>query len=236
MLDAHLHIKDEKFLHFLIDQQIEALINIASLEEFQKLKPYLDLPNLHYSVGIHPWNVMNDDLDNMTALLKQAPIIGEIGLDSVWCDCNLNQQKIQFEKQLKLAYESKKKVILHTKGEEATILPYLKKYPNTYLIHWYSCMDHLKEYIDLDCYFTIGPDLNDPAIIQIIQQVDLHRLLIESDGISAIAWVKNKPAISIDEYLPTLQESVKKIAEIKNVPYQDVLAILHQNFKNFIHF
>ena len=34
-------------------------------------------------------------------LLKNAPIIGEIGMDSVWCDVDLKIQKEVFEKQLR---------------------------------------------------------------------------------------------------------------------------------------
>ena len=57
----------------------------------------------------------------MLPLLKQASIIGEIGMDSVWCDVDLEIQKEVFEKQLQLAKEWDKPVILHTKGQEKTI-------------------------------------------------------------------------------------------------------------------
>ncbi len=44
----------------------------------------------------------------MLPLLKKAPIIGEIGMDSVWCDLDLNIQKEVFEKQrLQLAHALK---------------------------------------------------------------------------------------------------------------------------------
>ena len=236
LLDAHLHVREENFLQFLIEQKIEALINIANPIEFQKINPYLKHPNLHYSVGIHPWNVEKQSWNEMLPLLENTPIIGEIGLDSVWCDCDMKLQKLLFEKQLAYACQTKKKVILHTKGEEEQILTYLKRYPNTYLVHWYSCMDHLKEYIELGCYFTVGPNLSYPAILQVIQQVNLDHLLIESDGLSAIAWAKGVPYVSLEEYLSTLQASIEKIALLKQCSSNEVLAALHQNFKKFIHF
>ena len=61
------------------------------------------------------------------------------------------------------------------------------------MVHWYSCEDYIKDYMDLDCYFTIGPSLyKDKAVEQVAKTISLQRLLIESDGLDALAWCEGR--------------------------------------------
>lgn len=95
----------------------------------------------------------------MEPWLLKASVIGEIGLDSVWCSVPLSVQEKAFCAQLELASAMKKPVVLHTKGQEKHIARLIRAYPNTYLVHWYSGEEGLSDFLDLDCYFTIGPDV-----------------------------------------------------------------------------
>ena len=155
--------------------------------------------HLFYSCGVHPWNASLDTLNSMFPLLKKAPIIGEIGMDSVWCDVDLKIQKEVFEKQLQLAQALNKPVILHTKGQEKMILELIRKYPNTYIVHWYGCMDYVKEYDEVVSYFTIGPSIGkEEEVTHLVKQISMDKLLMESDGIEA---VKCKTVIELSFYL-----------------------------------
>ena len=139
--------------------------------------------------GLHPWHAAAYSLEEMLPYLTAAPIIGEIGMDSVWCDIPLALQEEVFRAQLRLACEQNKPVILHTKGQERQIASILKEYPNHYLVHWYSSEEAPDDYLALDCYFSIGPDVWwNPAVQQTAVLIPQNRLLIETDGLEAVRW------------------------------------------------
>ena len=185
---------------------------------------------MFYSCGVHPWNASLDIFESMLPLLKKAPIIGEIGMDSVWCDVDLKIQKEVFEKQLQLAQALNKPVILHTKGQEKTILELIRKYPNTYVVHWYGCMDYVKEYDEVVSYFTIGPSIGkEEEVTHLVKQVSMDKLLMESDGIEAVKW-----AIDSDDYIAALKNEITMVASLKNQSYSEVERILDQNFSKLI--
>lgn len=166
----------------------------------------------------------------MFPLLKNAPIIGEIGMDSVWCDVDLKIQKEVFEKQLQFAQALNKPVILHTKGQEKTILELIRKYPNTYVEHWYGCMDYVKEYDEVVSYFTIGPSIGkEEEVTHLVKQISMDKLLMESDGIEAVKW-----AIDSDDYLAALKNEITMVALLKNQSYSEVESILDHNFSKLI--
>lgn len=233
-IDAHVHVNNDVFMNFLVEQNVEAIINVSTLEEYEYIKPYLNYKNIHYSAGIHPWSTDKNSWEIMEPILNKCEIIGEIGMDNVWCKLSLEKQKKVFVKQLEYASKTKKSVILHTKGQEKEILECIKKYPNIYLVHWYSCMEYLEDYINLGCYFTVGPDLNDPAVQQVIEKVDLNHLLIESDGLSAIAWAKGKDEITLEEYDQTMHETIVCIARVKNKTLNDVKQEMYCNLRAFL--
>ena len=110
-------------------------------------------------------------------------------MDSVWCQVPLKIQEEKFRQQLELAEKAGKPVILHTKGQEKQVASIIRQYPNRYLVHWYSCEDYLEEYLDLDCWFSVGPDVWwNPAVQKVAGVVPLDRLLVETDGLAAVRW------------------------------------------------
>lgn len=225
MHDAHYHYSKE-INQLQNEYGIYGICNVANKEEYE----IVNRQNLFYSCGVHPWNASLDTLELMLPLLKQASIIGEIGMDSVWCDVDLEIQKEVFEKQLQLAKEWDKSVILHTKGQEKTILDLIRKYPNTYVVHWYGCMDYVKEYDEVVSYFTIGPSIGkEEEVTHLVKQVSIDKLLMESDGIEAVKW-----AIDSDNYIAALKNEITQVAQLKNKTYSEVESILDQNFSKLI--
>lgn len=234
MIDAHTHVNQLTYIHDLVNHSIEAIINVSSYQEYLFLKPYFKYPHLHFSYGIHPWHVNETKWNEFEPLFKDASIIGEIGMDNVWCDTPIEIQKEVFEKQLQKAKQRKLPTILHTKGQEKEVLSMIKKYPNKYLVHWYSCLRYLEDYIKLDCYFTVGPNLDDPAVKQVVESVPLNRLLIESDGLSSIAWVKGKDKISFEKYMSTLNDTLIYISLVKNKSIHEVEKMIQDNLHDFL--
>lgn len=232
--DAHIHL-DKRLKTILLKHEIPAIINCATPSECEEAitlcKKY---PYLSYSCGVHPWDVDTITLDQMMPYMIEAKIIGEIGMDNVWCKQDRNIQLQVFQKQLIYASTYKKPVILHTKGEEKTIIDLIKKYPNTYLVHWYSCINYLQEYKELDCYFSVGPDVHfDMSVQQVVKEIQLDHLLIESDGISAIEWALGP--IKNEEYQSVLFKTLAYIADIKHLNINNAQAQIEKNYQTLLH-
>ena len=201
--------------------------------------------------GLHPWYADQWKVEDMMPYLEKCQVIGEIGMDSLWCNVPLKRQKEVLEKQLQIAAEWKKPVVLHTKDQEREILELIKKYPNTYLVHWYSADHDLDGYLDLECYFSVGPDVIwNPAVQQVAKRVPENRILLETDGMDAVKWAweegqKNQNyAIEEQENLQETTQSQQKAisvrsalyetahmaAKLRNVPIETLIAQTTDNF------
>jgi len=186
--DAHTHIgtEDER-----LEREAEGIVSLVCAstpreagEIFSHRGRYL-IP----TCGVHPWYVKERGLGSMEPWMGRCPVIGEIGMDSVWCSVPLDLQEDVFRRQLGMACCQKKPVILHTKGQEEEIARIIREYPNRYLVHWYSCEKYLEEYLDQDCYFSIGPDVWwNQTVMEVVRKVPGNRLLLETDGLEAVKW------------------------------------------------
>ena len=225
MHDAHAHFSQE-IVDLQSQHQIPSLYSVDSPKQLQIIQEH----GLDYSIGVHPWNASIQFLEEMMPLLENAQIIGEIGMDSVWCDNDLNVQKEVFTRQIAYAASAHKPVVLHSKGQEKEILDILRQYPNTYFVHWYSCLDYVDDYNEVASYFSVGPSIGkDEAVTQLVKRIPIEKLLLESDGIDAIEW-----AIQSRDYLGALQHTIETIAQIKSLSIAETEMILDQNFKRLM--
>ncbi len=170
LCDAHAHLGNDTEWEERTGKGILSLICATGPEEAGKLFSRLEwlkgravIP----TAGLHPWYADQYTVQDMEPYIRRCPVVGEIGMDSVWCQVPLPVQERVFREQLAMACSLKKPVVLHTKGQEKAIASILKEYPNRYLVHWYSCEEYLEEYLALDCYFSVGPDAWwNPAVAQ----------------------------------------------------------------------
>lgn len=188
MIDAHIHL-DKRVLDY---HNIIKVYNIGSLEEYSFYQRQFN--GELYSIGVHPWDSNKKNLwSELKKFSKKASYIGEIGMDNVWCNINEGIQESVFREQLFYASKHNKSVILHTKGKEEHIANIISEYKNIYIVHWFTDDNSIQSYIDLDCYFTIGPAvLIDDTIKQILPYIPLNRVLVESDGLKALEWLFKK--------------------------------------------
>ena len=193
LTDAHAHIGTEDEIRERIRDGIPSLICAGSPREAEKLKGLFNRFEAHPAIipaaGLHPWNSDKYRAEKMFPFIEEWPVMGEIGMDALWCDVPLKIQKEAFECQLDFAVKRRRPVVLHTKAQEAEIAGIIRRYPNRYLVHWYSCGQHLEQYLAQDCYVSIGPDaVWNPVVQKIAGQVPEDRLLIETDGLGAVKW------------------------------------------------
>lgn len=233
--DAHSHLNDLPFFQIQQEQFDLVVINCDSPAEFRKNKKLIyDHSSFVLSAGIHPWKADQITTQEIEPILRQVSIIGEIGLDNVWCDVPLEKQTDVFLWQLDYAATHKKPVILHTKGMESEIAALIARYPNHYFVHWYSSLEHIEEFLKLDCYFSVGPSFkNDPAVQQVVEKVPINRLLIESDGLDALKWALDSD-LPVEEYPTCIKAGLSYIASIKKLTLRQVETHLFDNLKTFI--
>ena len=191
--DAHGHMGDKAEQQERQKERIVSLLCASDPDEaerlFRQCGKFGSETCLIPACGIHPWHADRYELKDLEPWILRCPAVGEIGMDSVWCQVPLKIQEEKFRQQLELAEKAGKPVILHTKGQEKQVASIIRQYPNRYLVHWYSCEDYLEEYLDLDCWFSVGPDVWwNPAVQKVAGVVPLDRLLVETDGLAAVRW------------------------------------------------
>ncbi len=247
LTDAHAHIKNEKQAMERILFRIPTMACAGTPEEMEQLERFCSLTGggkyLIPACGLHPWYSDKWEPEDMVPWMKKVPVIGEIGMDSVWCDVPLDRQRLVLEKQLQFAGQIKKPVVLHTKGQEKEIARIISHYPNTYLIHWYSAKEGSEDYLKLDCYFSIGPDvLWNPAVQNVAKQVPENRILIETDGIDAVKWAYaegKKQGFLTGEECPQnpetpLFDTLQMTAKLRKCKTELLLKSINENFFRFL--
>ena len=227
MIDAHIHVAAE-LLPYL--KNIRCIPNADSPAEYAFLQ---SSGFSHISAGIHPWKADVTHWTEMEQILREASIIGEIGLDSEWCSIDMELQRSVFRKQLALAAHLRKPVILHTKGMEREILDTIRQHPNRYLVHWYDCDQWLREYIDLGCWFTVGPETANPNVAHLARTVPIDRLLMESDGLEGLAWGLGIE-LTASDYPAAMERHLQAIARLRGTDTASLLQQMQRNLDSFI--
>lgn len=238
LIDAHLHFSQEDVENNIIEVMAEnnlyglvAATNPVEAKWLQELAK--GTPHVLPTYGLHPWYADRYDLAEMWPYLMDTACIGEIGMDSVWCHVDLVQQRKVFVAQMEMAEKKGCPVILHTKGQEKEIAGIIADYTVPVLVHWYSCEGHLDLYLERDCYFTVGPDVKrNKAVQQVVKEVPLNRLFVESDGLSALEWVRGEKVAA--RGLPVcLREIMAYVTKAKGLSFVDVENQMAENLKSW---
>lgn len=230
LVDAHVHVTQE-LLPYL--RKVSCIANAQNEAEFEFLQSFRT-EDMILSAGVHPWDAERSDLRQMENVLLRADVIGEIGMDSVWCDCDLAVQELLFIRQLELAQQMKKPVILHTKGQERRIAEIIRRYPNRYLVHWYSASDGMQAYRDMDAYFTVGPNFRtDAQVRRVVMQVPMDRLLPESDGLDGLSWALEQRVTAV-QYRDTMDGLLRDLAQLRGIDPMTLAARMEQNLLTFL--
>ena len=97
LTDAHAHIKNEKQAMERITLGIPTMACAGIPGEMQELEKFGRLQGaekiLIPACGLHPWYSDKWEPEEMFSLMEKVPVIGEIGMDSVWCDVPLDRQR-----------------------------------------------------------------------------------------------------------------------------------------------
>lgn len=174
----------------------------------------------YFSIGIHPWYIDVEKTEDYLKIIeeklqnKNCLALGECGLDKR-IETPLEIQTEVFEKQLLLAVQYKKPVILHCVSAYQEVIEIKKrlKIEVPMVIHGFSKNWQVaKSLLDNGFYLSFGKYLlRNPELSTVFEQVPENRFFLETD--------------TIEE---SIQDVYIKAASIKN---KDVHQIIEDNFK-----
>lgn len=235
VFDAHAHAGDEAELALRRRLGVRTMLSCGNPQQAASVQALCAAsPVFSMTTGIHPWYADSARLSDMLPYMERAALVGEIGLDSVWCAIPMGAQKKAFAAQLDWAAAHGKGVVLHTKGMEREIARMTEGFPHPVVVHWYSGeMDALEAFLAQGCYFTVGPDAaQNPSVQAVAKLAPDDRILFETDGMDAVRWALGDVATGT---LPSvLYSSVCTAARLRGQEPQTLLEYANGNFQRLL--
>ena len=247
IFESHAHYDDEAFnedrrelLKKLPESGIEYVINVAASMEGTKSSIALaaEYDYIYASVGVHPNETAPLDEAFMEYMRQEAlhnkkvVAVGEIGLDYYWNEPAADIQRKWFIRQLELALEVKKPVIIHSREaarDTADILLSDEYRELGGVIHCYSYSPEMAErYLDAGYYLGVGGVVtykNARKLVDTVRLMPLSRLLLETDS-PYLTPVPNRGKRNSSLNLPYV---IDRIAELKGVSAEEVIAVTNEN-------
>ena len=209
IFESHAHYDDRQFdadretlLENLPFQNVGVIVNVGS--DIRSSKESITLAHqydyIYAAIGVHPDEVdtmKEADMEELSHMAKEDKVvaIGEIGLDYFRKEGNAYKsvQKEWFCRQLDLAKEIEKPVIIHSRDAAEDTIQILRDFrkenpqiENPGVIHCYSYSPELaKEYVAMGFYIGIGGVVtfkNAKKLVETVAQIPLDRILIETDS------------------------------------------------------
>ncbi len=160
--------------------------------------------------------------------------IGEVGMDFHWAskEETYDKQAENFRKIIQFARKINKPIVIHSRKAELECLDILEEeLPNNEIpvdLHCFSGRKHLvKRAIELGYYFSIPTNIVKAQNFQIMAElIPLTQILTETDApwLSPFRDQTNEPAF--------VTETIKKIAEIKQLSEEEVAEQIWKNYES----
>ncbi len=246
LIDSHAHLDGGQFADDLDETVARASANgishiltigcdlessaasIAVAEQFEQISA---------AVGVHPHDATEIDataLDTLKTMLGHPKVValGEIGLDYYRDRSPRDVQHEAFRQQIRLAHETGKPIIVHDRDAHTDVMAILKDEDgarNGGVLHCFSGdLTMAKKCLELGFYLSFTGTITYPkndAIREIIRQLPLERLLVETDcpylSPQKFRGKRNEPAY--------VRYTAEKIADIKGVTIAEVAETTSRN-------
>ena len=246
MIDIHAHFAEEGYDFPAEWEKIQAAgvkAVVLAGDNVVHSRMHRDFANVHdgafFTVGIHPESAgkiffegMKEELKAL-ALEKKCVAVGEIGLDYHYEGYDKSAQRALFIAQIRLAAELGLPLQIHSRDACADTISILREFKDFltrgFLMHCDSYgQESLEAFLKLGAYFSFGGVVcfkNARRAVEAVGACPQERLLSETDSpyLSPFRGQKNTPA-----NIPVI---VKKLAEIKGVPFAAMQGALRDNAK-----
>lgn len=189
------------------------------------------------AIGFHPSELLEmskDDWVQLELLCRQDEVIavGEIGLDYHWDTVDHETQKEAFIKQINLANELQKPIIIHMRDATKDTMNILKEHAKFGgILHCYSgSAETAKEAIKLGFYISFAGIItfkNAHHALDIVKDVPLNRMFVETDS----------PYLAPHPYRGKQNESkyvivtFEKVCEVLQLNSNEVMLQMKENYE-----
>lgn len=247
IFDSHAHYDSSQFdedRHELLSSMQENGVGtiVNSGADWDSVTEVVELAKqysfIYAAVGLHPDEVGDLNEERFAYMKSQCQkekvvAVGEIGLDYYWDNEEHDVQKKWFIRQLELARELDLPVIIHSRDAAEDTLKIVKEYGQGLrgVIHCFSYSKELaREYVKMGFHIGVGGVVtfnNGKKLKEIVEEIPLERILLETDC-PYLAPVPFRGKRNSSLYIPYI---VEEIANIKGIPYEEVVAQTEQNGK-----
>lgn len=253
IIDTHAHIDfdeyAEKFDYMLNEAKVNHVekIIIPAVEPttFERiLKIAEKYENIYCAMGIHPSEAKtySDEVEQTiikNCASKKVIAIGECGLDYYWDKSFVDLQKDVFKRQIKLANDLEKTLIVHDREAHLDSITLLKENVSKNTPVVMHCFSGSYEF-GLECikegYFLafggVSTFKNAKKVHEIIEKMPLEYMLLETDS----PYLTPEPFRGQENQPAYLKYVVEKIAKLRNISTDEVEEITTQNAKRAFKF
>ena len=209
---AEKHESEQIIYNLIIPESAELLENFPQ-----------DTPNSWLSVGIHPWSISETDhelqLEKLRQLAynQQVKFIGECGLDRLKGVGLVLQEEI-FIKQIRIAEEAKKPILIHCVKcfNELVSIKKVVRPKVPMVVHGFNNnIEIAQSLLERGFYLSLGAALmNDESnAVKVLQQIPTEKLFLETD----------------DKEIP-IKDIYQKAANLRNIPLAVLEEIIFSNY------
>jgi TatD DNase family protein len=195
--DTHAHLDAcaepaDELVARALEAGVERIVSVGS--GLDSCRETLAIAGRHDGVfaalGIHPHQAAEPDatrLDELRELLadERAVAVGETGLDFYRDYAPRDRQRELFERQLELAGELGKTVVVHTREASAETAAALEPFAGTVVLHCFSAPELLPVALERGYYLSFAGNVTYPKAEELreaARAVPAERLLAETDS------------------------------------------------------
>lgn len=254
--DKKINLKLENYLDFEKDVvcklaqdlkcKFKAVINVSAeciSSDIQRNIKLLEYPNVYGTFGCHPYHaeLYNEDFEKQlieACLLKKSLAWGECGLDYFNNKIDVDIQKKVFKRQLEIAVELKKPLVVHSRDAADDTYDLMTKIlPDDHKIHVHcytyegqTGIDYadklFKKFKNLFLGFTGAITFKkSDELRKVVENVPLERILLETDA-PFMAPGKFRGKVCHSGMIPIIAQ---QIADCKKVSLSKVLKTTYDN-------
>lgn len=189
--------------------------------------------NIYVTIGYHPSEVENVDdflLEKLKVQLINSKVVGvgEIGLDYYYGKENKEKQLELFEKQLKIAEELGRVVVVHSRDATEDTIKCLKKFNVKGVIHCFSgSIETARIYVKMGYKLGIGGvvTFKNSKLGEVVKDVGISNCVLETDS-PYLAPTPFRGQKNSSKYIPLI---AKYISDFLGISIEDVRDITTEN-------
>jgi len=239
MIDTHCHlfISDYPDIDDVIKRMKDNIMIVSGVDDSSN-REVLELcsryDNVYGTLGIHPESVDDSyDLDFIRFHINDPKIVavGEIGLDYYYTKDNREAQIDLFCKQIEIALDNNKPIVVHSRDAINDTYDIIKKYGIGHMtdIHCFSSsLEMAREFVKLGCKLGIGGVLtfkNSSKLKEVVSGIDISNLILETDS----PYMSPEPLRGKRNEPCNILYVAQKISELKSIDVDEVLRITSKN-------